>query len=64
MQTCLTNLQGKDTGNLLFAVTMLKILGSLCHEYRSASMPITHTRISLTPLRKLWIAWKTSATSA
>ena len=64
MQTCLTNLQGKDTGNLLFAVTMLKILGSLCHEYRSASMPITHTRISLTPLRKLWIAWKTSASAA
>ena len=60
IQTCLANLRGKDAGNLLFAVTMLKILGALCREYRSAATPITHTRISLTPIRKLWIAWRTA----
>ena len=60
MQTSLTTLQEKDAGAPLFSITLLKILDALCREYRTARQPITHSRISLTPIRKLWIAWRTS----
>ena len=60
IETCLTGLQDKDAGNLLFSQTLLKILSALCREYQSSSEQITHTRISLTPIRKLWIAWRTA----
>lgn len=60
METCLTELQDEDTGNLLFSRVMLKILSALCREYHSGKVPITDTRISLTPIRKLWIAWRTA----
>ena len=60
IQTCLTKLQGKDAGNLLFSITLLKILSALCREYQTTTQQITHTRISLTPIRKLWIAWRTA----
>ena len=57
---CLASLHGKDAGAPLFAIILLKILDALCREYRNARQPITHSRISLTPIRKLWIAWRTS----
>ena len=60
IQTCLTKLQGKDAGNLLFSITLLNILSALCREYQTTTQHITHTRISLTPIRKLWIAWRTA----
>ena len=60
MQTSLTALQEKDAGAPLFSITLLKILDALCREYRSARQPITQSRISLTPIRKLWIAWRTA----
>ena len=60
IQTNLTSLQGKDVNSLLFSTTMLKILSATCWEYQSVPVPITHTCISLIPLRKLWIAWKTT----
>ena len=60
MESILTKLQEKDADALLFSITLLKILNALCREYRNARQPITHTRISLTPIRKLWIAWRTS----
>ena len=60
IKTCLTNLQGEETHKLLFSQTMLKILEALCGEYQSARAPVTHTRISLTPVRKLWTAWRTA----
>ena len=56
----LSALQEKNADAPLFSITLLKILGALCREYRSAGRPITHSRISLTPIRKLWIAWRTS----
>ena len=64
MQTCLTNLPGEKAHELLFSRTMLKILSALCLEYQSSPVSITHARISLTPIRKLWIAWRTSASAA
>lgn len=60
MKTILAELQEKDAGAPLFSITLLKILDALCLEYRAAKQPITHSRISLTPIRKLWIAWRTS----
>ena len=60
MQTGLAALQEKDAGAPLFSITLLKILDALCREYRTAGEPITHSHISLTPIRKLWIAWRTS----
>ena len=60
VETSLAALQKKDAGAPLFAVTLLKILGALCREYRRAGPPITQARISLTPIRKLWIAWRTA----
>ena len=56
----LSTLQEKNADAPLFSITLLKILDALCREYRSAGKPITHSRISLTPIRKLWIAWRTS----
>ncbi len=60
VQTCLTNLPGEKAHELLFSRTMLKILSALCREYQSSPVSITHARISLTPVRKLWIAWRTA----
>ena len=59
----LATLQEKGAGAPLFSITLLKILAALCREYRTAGQPITHSRISLTPIRKLWIAWRTSRNS-
>ncbi|MCY3750574.1 MAG: squalene/phytoene synthase family protein [Gammaproteobacteria bacterium] len=56
----LSTLQEKNADAPLFSITLLRILDALCREYRSAGRPITHSRISLTPIRKLWIAWRTS----
>ena len=60
METHLTTLLKKDARAPLFSITLLKILDALCREYRTARQPITHNRISLTPIRKLWIAWRTA----
>ncbi len=60
IRNCLTSLQENGAGAPLFSVTLLKILDALCREYRTAREPITHHRIALTPIRKLWIAWRTA----
>ena len=60
METCLTNLQGEQANKLLFSITLLKILSVLRREYQSTPVPIIHNRISLTPIRKLWISWRTA----
>ena len=54
----LSALQEKNADAPLFSITLLRILDALCREYRNARQPITHSRISLTPIRKLWIAWR------
>lgn len=59
-KNCLAGLQGEAAGNLLFARVMLKIQLALCREYRSDPAQIMDARISLTPIRKLWLAWRTS----
>ena len=62
MENCLAGLQGDAAGNLLFSRVMLKIQIALCREYRSDPVQIINSRISLTPIRKLWIAWRTART--
>ena len=60
IQTCLTNLTVDDVHKLLFSRTLLKLLSALCREYQSSPVSIIRARISLTPIRKLWIAWRTA----
>ena len=38
---------------------MAAIYGALLEEIRRDSFQVLHQRISLTPIRKLWLAWKT-----
>ena len=38
---------------------MGNIYRTLLHEIRHAEFQVLHQRISLTPIRKLWLAWKT-----
>ena len=64
MKNCLAGLQGEAAANLLFARVMLKIQLALCREYQSDPVQITNSRISLTPIRKLWIAWRTTRSTA
>lgn len=51
-------LQTGSGGRLLFAVILLRLTGVLCRKYRADATPITRGHISLTPIRKLWIAWR------
>ena len=60
IESNLTLLQEKDAGAPLFSIILLKILGTLCREYCNASEPITRNHICLTPIRKLWVAWRTA----
>ena len=41
-----------------FSLTLLKILNALCRKYQRSPHPITRAHQSLTPLGKLWIAWR------
>lgn len=59
LKNCLADLHGDEENRLLFSITMLKILSALCQEYKSAKYQVIHTRVSLTPIRKLWISWRT-----
>jgi phytoene synthase len=40
---------------------MASIYRTLLHEIRAAHFPVLRERVSLTPLRKLWLAWKVQA---
>lgn len=40
---------------------MASIYRTLLHEIRAAGFPVLRERVSLTPLRKLWLAWKVQA---
>ncbi len=55
---CQDSLLDATDKQLLFAVTMLEMLAALCRKYRTARRPIHRARLSLSPIRKLWIAWR------
>ena len=40
---------------------MASIYRTLLHEIRAARFPVMRERVSLTPMRKLWLAWKVQA---
>ena len=40
---------------------MASIYRTLLHEIRAARFPVLRERVSLTPMRKLWLAWKVQA---
>ena len=39
---------------------MAAIYRTLLREIEAGGFQVLHQRVSLTPLRKLWIAWKTN----
>ncbi len=61
---CLTDLRKDKAGSPLFAVILLHIMRVLCVKYRTRDYHIAHAPASLTPLRKLWIAWRAKRTLA
>jgi len=40
---------------------MASIYRTLLEEIRASRFPVLKERVSLTPLRKLWLAWKVQA---
>ena len=40
---------------------MASIYRTLLQEIMQAQYPVLHQRVALTPLRKLWLAWKMQA---
>ena len=40
---------------------MASIYQTLLREIERDNFPVLHQRISLTPVRKLWLAWKVQA---
>jgi phytoene synthase len=40
---------------------MASIYRTLLHEIAEAKFPVLKQRVSLTPVRKLWLAWKMQA---
>ena len=40
---------------------MASIYRTLLHEIAADNYQVLHQRVSLTPLRKFWLAWKTQA---
>ena len=51
-------LRAQPGDKLLFADVLLKLTCILCRKYQSAAMPITCAHRALTPIRKLWVAWR------
>ncbi|MCY4153718.1 MAG: squalene/phytoene synthase family protein [Gammaproteobacteria bacterium] len=58
LRDCRNALQQTAPRPPLFSLTLLEILCILCHKYQRARPPVTHEHLALTPLRKLWIAWR------
>jgi 15-cis-phytoene synthase len=49
-----------DRSNQRVGIIMAEIYFALLKEIERANWQVLHQKISLTPLRKLWIAWKTA----
>ncbi len=55
----LISLRGKETPSVLFALSLARIAEANCRVLQKHSTVIPVQPLSLTPLRKLWIAWRT-----
>ena len=58
-QRALSYLAPKDTYKQRAGLIMAEIYLTLLKEIEKDNYPVLHQKISLTPLRKLWVAWKT-----
>lgn len=59
-ESAFTNLPAGKYPALIPACAMAATNSALLQEIRKAGFPVLNQRLSLTPLRKLWIAWRTS----
>lgn len=50
---------GMERKKLLYSLIMNRLVVTCCREIRSDGCRLLDRRISLTPIRKLWIAWRT-----
>ena len=50
-----------DWRNQKPGLMMASIYRTLLHEIQAAQFPVLNQRVSLTPVRKLWLAWKMQA---
>ena len=55
----LLSLRGKEAPSALFALTLARIAEANCRVLQKHSTVMPVQPLSLTPLRKLWIAWRT-----
>ena len=60
-EDALQQLPAADRRSQKPGLMMASIYRTLLHEIRAARFPVLRERVSLTPLRKLWLAWKVQA---
>lgn len=54
------NLAPEDRASQRSGLIMARIYFSILNEIERANFAVLHQKISITPLRKLWVAWRTS----
>ncbi len=59
-EKALSNLPKIDKYQQRAGIIMAEIYFTLLREIEKSNFQVLHQKISLTPLRKLWIAWKTA----
>ena len=59
-EKALLSLSDKDKYKQRSGIIMAEIYFTLLNEIEKSNFQVLHQRISLTPIRKLWIAWKTA----
>lgn len=59
LDNCFKNVPDNDRRKLLFSLIMNRLTMACCKEIRADGYKLLEHKISLTPIRKLWIAWKT-----
>ena len=60
-QLALSELPQQDWRAQKPGLMMASIYRTLLKEIESSGFPVLHQRVSLTPLRKLWLAWRVQA---
>lgn len=63
LDDCYADFPNTDRIALLFCLIMARLSATTCIEIAKDKYRLTENRITLTPIRRLWIAWKTKNTS-
>lgn len=63
LDDCYADFPNTDRIPLLFCLIMARLSATTCIEIAKDKYRLTENRITLTPIRRLWIAWKTKNAS-